>query len=574
MPAVFLRLLGYFRPYRLRFFVAALFMVGAAASEPMFSAFMKLLLDQGFTGNAANIWRAPLLIIGIFLLRGICLFGSSYLLAYVANQVLLDLRAAMFAQLIRLPVSFYDQQSSARLISKITSDVTNVGSAAIQVVSVLIKDSFIVLGLLGYMLYLNWQLTLITAVMFPVIALFARGLSKRLRQVSKGSQEATGDMLQVLQEVAEGQRVLKVYGGQAYEAGRFENTNRSLRGYLMRLATAQALSTPVTQLLAAFALGAVIATAVYQNTLGLNSVGEFAAFMTAMLLMLTPLKSLADINVPLQRAVAAAESVFELIDAEPEADQGAVKIERARGEIIFQGVGLLYRGAENASLDNIQLHIRAGESVALVGPSGGGKTSLASLLPRFYSPTSGQILLDGQPIEHLQLASLRQQMALVSQDVVLFNDTLAANIAYGAQRSATQGEIEAAARAAHLHDFIISLPHGYETSIGERGVRMSGGQRQRLAIARALLKNAPILILDEATSALDSESERHVQAALQVLMQGRTTLVIAHRLSTIERVDRIVVLDHGRMVEQGTHAELLQHNGIYANLHRLQHSQV
>lgn len=573
MPAVFLRLLGYFRPYRWRFIAAALFMLGAAASEPMFSAFMKLLLDHGFTGNTANIWRAPLLIIGIFLLRGICLFGSSYLLAYVANQVLLDLRAAMFAQLIRLPVSFYDQQSSARLISKITSDVSNVGSAAIQVVSVLIKDSLIVLGLLAYMLYLNWQLTLITAVMFPVIALFARGLSKRLRQVSKGSQEATGDMLQVLQEVAEGQRVLKVYGGQVYEAGRFDTTNRSLRGYLMRLATAQALSTPVTQLLAALALGAVIATAVYQNTLGLSSVGEFGAFMTAMLLMLTPLKSLADINVPLQRAVAAAESVFELIDAEPEVDQGTVQIERARGDIIFQRVGLRYRGAEQASLDDIDLHIRAGESVALVGPSGGGKTSLASLLPRFYSPTSGQVLLDGQAIEQVQLASLRQQMALVSQDVVLFNDTLAANIGYGAQRSATQAEIENAARAAHLHDFIVSLPHGYETSIGERGVRMSGGQRQRLAIARALLKNAPILILDEATSALDSESERHVQAALQVLMQGRTTLVIAHRLSTIERVDRIVVLDHGRIVEQGTHAELLQHNGIYANLHRLQHSQ-
>lgn len=567
---VFLRLLHYLRPYRTTFAFAALFMIGAAASEPMFSAFMKLLLDQGFNGEARNIWLAPLIVIGIFFLRGVCLFGATYLLSYIANRILMDLRAEMFARLIRLPVSFYDQHPSAIIISKITSDVNNVGGAATHVVSVLVKDTMVVIGLVGFMLYLNWQLTLITLTIFPLIAWFARSLSRRLRHVSKGSQQAMSDMLQVLQEATEGQRVLKVYGGQAYESSRFGQTNQRLKGFLMRLAAAQSLSAPVTQLLAALALGAVIATALYQSTLGLSTVGEFGAFMTAMLLLLPPLKSLADINVPLQRGIVAAESVFELIDAAPEQDQGSRQLARARGAIEFRQVSLRYDAAERPSLQQIDLHIQPGESVALVGPSGGGKTSLAHLLPRFYHPTSGQILLDGIPLPEWSLESLRQQLALVSQDVVLFNDTVAANIAYGAQRSASREQIEQAAQAAYLHDFISSLPQGYDTMIGERGVRLSGGQRQRLAIARALLKNAPVLILDEATSALDSESERQVQLALERLMQNRTTLVIAHRLSTIEKADRILVLESGRLAEQGTHQQLLAHNGLYAHLYRLQ----
>jgi subfamily B ATP-binding cassette protein MsbA len=567
---VFRRLLHYLRPYQATFAFAALFMLGAATSEPMFSAFMKLLLDQGFKGEARNIWLAPLIVIAIFFLRGICLFGATYLLSYVANRILMDLRAEMFSCLIRLPVSFYDLHPSAKIISKITSDVNNVGGAATHVVSVLVKDTMVVLGLVSYMLYLNWQLTLITLTIFPLIAWFARSLSRRLRHVSKGSQQAMGDMLQVLQETTEGQRVLKVYGGQAYESSRFEQTNQRLKGLMMRMSAAQSLSAPVTQLLAALALGAVIATAIYQSTLGLSTVGEFGAFMTAMLLLLPPLKSLADINVPLQRGIVAAESVFELLDTNQESDQGKQALARARGEIEFRQVSLLYSSAERPSLVCIDVHIQAGESVALVGPSGGGKTSLAHLLPRFYHPTSGQILLDGIPLSEWRLDNLRQQMALVSQEVVLFNDTVAANIAYGAQRSATRDQVVQAAQAAYLHDFILTLPQGYETMIGERGVRLSGGQRQRLAIARALLKNAPVLILDEATSALDSESERQVQMALERLMQNRTTLVIAHRLSTIENVDRILVLESGRLAEQGTHGQLLAQNGLYAHLYKLQ----
>lgn len=568
----FSRLVGYVRPYRWPFAFAALCMAGAATTEPMFSAFMKTLFDEAFNGDKQYIWAAPLMIIGIFFVRGLCMFGAAYLLAYVANRVLLDIRVQMFRRLIELPVSFYDQHSSAKIITKITSDVTNVGGAVTQVITVLIKDTLVVLGLLAYMLYLNWQLTLITLTIFPLIALFARTMSDRLRRVSHGSQEATGDMLHVLQEVTEGQRVLKVYGGQAYETARFQTSNRRLRGFLMRLAVAQSLSGPVTQLLAALALAAVIATAIYQSTLGLNSVGEFGGFMTAMLLMLPPLKSLADINVPLQRGIAAAESVFELIDNDPEADSGTLEIKHAKGELLFENVSLTYPRAERPALQDIHLHIRAGESVALVGASGGGKTTLAHLVPRFYQPSAGRLLLDGIPIESLALTSLRQQIALVSQDVVLFNDTIAANIAYGTQRDATMEEIEQAAKAAYLHEFIMSQPDGYQTSIGERGVRMSGGQRQRLAIARALLKNAPILILDEATSALDSESERQVQAALEGLMRGRTTIMIAHRLSTIEKVNRVIVLDNGRIVEQGRHDELLENNKTYAHLYRLQQS--
>ncbi|HEU4622080.1 MAG TPA: lipid A export permease/ATP-binding protein MsbA [Burkholderiaceae bacterium] len=566
------RLLGYVRPYRRSFALAAICMIVAAVTEPVFARFMGLLIDRGFKGDVRNLWIAPLFIVVLFSIRGVSQFSASYLLAYVSNRILLDMRRQMFAKLVRLPVPFLDRHPSASLITKLTADVTNVGGASTQVITILIRDSVAVIGLLGLMFYRSWQLTLITFVILPIIGVFAVRIGKRLREMNRRSQEATGDLLNVLQEATEGQKVVKIYGGQSYEEERFDTTNRALRGYAMRIAAASSASSPLTQFFGGMAFAGVVTAAIYQSTVGGLTAGNFTEFMSAMLLLMPALKQLADINGPLQRGVAAGESVFELLDAPVESNTGTVTLQRARGEIVFDHVSLRYPQTERDALSMISLAIAPGESVALVGGSGGGKTSLANLLPRFYTPTSGQVRLDGHPLETLTLESLRSQIALVSQDVVLFNDTIAANIAYGAQRDASRAEIEAAVHAAYLDDFVRAQPQGLDTMIGENGVRLSGGQRQRLAIARAILKNAPILILDEATSALDSESERHVQAAIERLMHGRTTLVIAHRLSTIERVDRIVVLDQGRIVEVGTHRELISRGGLYSRLYSLQYA--
>jgi subfamily B ATP-binding cassette protein MsbA len=571
--ALYLRLLSYVRPHATVFALAVLGMIGTAATEPLFPALMKPLLDGGFTsGGKASL--PPLLfaaaIVAIFVLRGFFSFSASYLLSWVSNRVVLDLRAAMFARLTRLPTSYFDDHSSGTLLSRVAYDVNGVTAAATSVLTVAVRDTIATLGLLGWLFYLNWKLTLIALAVGPLVMLSVSAFSKRLRTMARGAQRSMGDLAHVLEETIVAHKVVKIFGGQDYEARRFAKASQTLRRFNMRQTVPAAASVPITQILASFAVAIIVYMALRESLANRTTVGEFASFVTGMLMLLAPLKRLTGVNAPLQRGLAAADSVFGLIDTPVEEDSGKQVLGRAQGWIVYENVTFTYPGRSEPALDGVTLSIRPGETVALVGASGGGKTTFANLLPRFYTPSSGRILLDGTDIQELTLATLRANIALVSQEVVLFNDTVFANIAYGRLGGASDREVIEAAEAAHAGDFIREMPDGLNTVIGEAGVKLSGGQRQRLSIARAILKNAPVLILDEATSALDTESERHVQAALDTLMRGRTTIVIAHRLSTIEGADRIVVLARGRVIEIGRHAQLLAKDGAYAKLYRKQ----
>ena len=563
------RLFRYVRPHWRVFALGVVAMMLTGSTETALPAIMQHLLDDGFggKGNPQLMWTAPLMIIGLFVGRGMFTFTMNYAMNEVSNSVLYDLRKQMFDRLVQMPVSYFSTHSAGTIIARLVNDVQNVTQSLASVLVIMVRDTCVILGLLGWLLYLNWQLTMIAFALIPMVALAVGAFSRRMRRLSGEQLRYTGELTSVVGEAIHGNPVIKVYAGQEHERSRFAAASRQLQGFARRMTVASSLLVPITQVMAAVAVSLVIALALYQSQQDRTTVGGFVSFLTAMLMILNPLKHLADVNGQLQRAFAAADAVFHFIDEPIENDHGTQQIERAKGALRFEGVRFGYEGSTSLALKGIDLEIKAGETVALVGGSGGGKTTLANLLPRFYSVTDGRILLDDIPIESLKLESLRRQIAWVSQQVMLFNDTIANNVAYGSRRGASEADVRAALDAAYLTEFVASLPDGINTMIGDNGIRLSGGQRQRLSIARALLKNAPILVLDEATSALDNESERFVQAALDKLMHGQTTLIIAHRLSTIEKADRILVLDDGRIVESGTHAELIELGGLYARLH-------
>lgn len=565
------RLFGYLNRYRSLFLLTVLSMTVVAATMPLFAYLIKPLINEGFVAkNMEMMSWLPWAIVGLFLVRGVFNFINEYSSSYISGHLVQTMRQELYAKLLRLPNAYFNQHSSGRVISRIMSDAGQIADAGFNVVTVLVKDGVSVVALLAYLLYLDWKLTLITLITLPLVGLCVRAVSKRLRGLSSQNQQINGEMTQSLHESISGSRVIKIYGGQAHESARFSALAVAVRRNGVKQTATSAASSGITLLLVAAALSLILYFAARQAQHSDFSAGDFMSFLTAMIMMFDPIKRMTGVMQSLQRGLAAAQSVFDFLDEAEESDFGRLPLPEQTGAIEFDNIVHRYPDAERDSLNGVSLNVPAGKVYALVGASGCGKTTLVNMLPRFFDPNTGSIRIGGTDIREFPLTELREKMALVSQDVVLFDGTIASNIAYGAQSGLPESDIICAAQAANAWEFIQNLPQGLHTPVGENGMKLSGGQRQRIAIARALLKNAPILILDEATSALDNESERLVQAALEQLMANRTTIVIAHRLSTIEKADRIVVMHEGRIVEQGTHAELLAANGRYADLSRLQ----
>ena len=573
------RVIPYFRDNsRAALGLAASGMVVAAATEPVIPFILKRLLDSGFKAAAGfPIWSVPLAIVVLFVIRGISWWVSAYGLTKASQNAVLAVRAHLFAHMLRAAPALFARNTASSITNNIVYEVQQGANLLMGSVQILIRDSLTAAFFMISLLVLNWRLTLFVLVLFPITGYLVRIVSKRLHRLNVAGQDATDELAYVVEENVLAWRIVRLHGAAAQERERFAVSSRRMRSLTIKQQAAGSLMSPVTQVLASFALAAVLWMALAESTKSHGTVGDFVAFITCMLLLIQPAKHLSDVMAPLTRGTAAMERGLDMMENVPVESGGTLAPGRVHGDIEFRRVGLRYvardsaevpDGTQVAALSDIDLTIRAGETVAFVGPSGAGKTSLVNLLPRFVEPTSGDIFIDGAAIRDYDMAALRSQFALVSQDVVLFNDSVAANVALG--DAIDPARVRSALAGANLLDFVMTMPGGLDARIGHNGTQLSGGQRQRLAIARAIYKDAPILILDEATSALDSESERAVQAALEVLMKGRTTLVIAHRLSTIEHADRVIAMEHGQIVEQGPHAELLAAGGLYARLHAMQ----
>lgn len=570
---VYLRLLSYVRRYWPAFIVSIVGFVIYAISQTASAKWLEYFVDTIEAGEYERRTFLALSVIGIFFIRGLGTFLGNYGLAYVARYVIHLLRIDLFNQLMALPSRYYHQNASGELLSRLTYNVEQVTGAATDALKIAFREGFTVIGLFGYMLYLNWKLTLLFLVIGPVVGIVVGVAARRMRRISRNVQNSVGDITSVASEAIKGFQVVRIFGGVEAEQKRFIKVSQQNRQQFMKMVVTQSTLTPIVQMLVAGVIALLTFLAMEPSLIEQMSTGQFIAFISAAALLAKPIRSLTEVSGMIQKGVAAAESLFDVIDSTPEADNGTREVMKAEGAIAINNLGFRYESDGTQILNNVSVDIKPGETIALVGKSGSGKSTLAGLLPRFYDVSEGEILLDGHNIQDYTLSNLRSQIALVNQQVILFNGTIAENIAYGGMAECSREMIEVAAEAAHVTEFVKQLPDGLDTMVGENGMLLSGGQRQRIAIARAVLKDAPILILDEATSALDTESERHIQDALENVMQGRTTLVIAHRLSTIESADRILVMEAGQIIEQGSHAQLLQQKGVYANLHKLQFSE-